>query len=187
LQGLKVSIMVWGRRTTPLKDHFFSGGNFVPLNPRALSVGLIAQHAETPPQDCVTITTIGRLGCTSKRKRAAANEGGHSKSSKRQSRERSPQTGHNMVARGSICQHLRHRKDCKDCGGPGICEHLRRRRDCKDCGGAGICQHKRHKNMCWECGGPSICQHQRRRSRCKQCRADADESMPAGLEELDRA
>ena len=35
-----------------------------------------------------------------------------------------------------------------------------------------------------ECGGASICKHQRRRSTCKECRAEADESMPAGLEEL---
>jgi len=31
--------------------------------------------------------------------------------------------------------------------------------------------------------GVSICQHQRRRSACKDCRAEADTSMPAGLEE----
>jgi hypothetical protein len=40
------------------------------------------------------------------------------------------------------------------------------------------------EDRCKECGGAGICQHQRRRSRCKECCQDADESMPAGLEEL---
>ena len=36
----------------------------------------------------------------------------------------------------------------------------------------------------------SICSHQRRRSRCKECggsNEEADNSMPAGLEELEEA
>ena len=47
-----------------------------------------------------------------------------------------------------------------------------------------ICQHQRQRSKCKECGGASICPHQRRRSKCKECRAEADESMPAALEEL---
>ena len=31
----------------------------------------------------------------------------------------------------------------------------------------------------------SVCPHQRQRSKCKECREEADESMPAGLEELE--
>ena len=35
-----------------------------------------------------------------------------------------------------------------------------------------------------ERGGGSICQHNRIRSKCETCKADKDESMPPGLEEL---
>ena len=85
------------------------------------------------------------------------------------------------------CPHQRQKSKCKECGGASICQHQRVRSVCKECGGASICQHQRERNTCRECGGSSICQHQRRRSQCKQCRADADESLPDGLEELERA
>ena len=42
-----------------------------------------------------------------------------------------------------------------------------------------------HSSECKECGGASICLHQRQRSKCKDCHEEADESMPAGLEELE--
>ena len=68
----------------------------------------------------------------------------------------------------------------------------RRRREEADTAGdaahkkpRGVCPHQRRRNQCKECGGASICQHQRRRSRCKECHEEADESMPAGLEELE--
>jgi hypothetical protein len=47
-----------------------------------------------------------------------------------------------------------------------------------------VCPHQRERSRCKECGGGSICQHQRQRSRCKECCQEADELMPAGLEEL---
>ena len=87
----------------------------------------------------------------------------------------------------SICQHQRIRSKCKECGGAGICQHQRRRSDCKECGGASICPHQRQRSRCKECGGASICPHQRQRSKCKECHEEADESMPAGLEELERS
>ena len=86
-----------------------------------------------------------------------------------------------------LCEHKRRRSRCKDCGGSAICEHQRRRSSCKDCGGSGICEHQRRRSRCKDCGGSSICEHQRIRSTCKDCRArvaDADESLPPGLEEL---
>jgi hypothetical protein len=42
---------------------------------------------------------------------------------------------------------------------------------------------------CKDCGGSSLCEHARIRSKCKNCRArpaDADESLPPGLEEHQR-
>ena len=83
-----------------------------------------------------------------------------------------------------LCPHQRQKSKCKDCGGAGICEHQRVRSTCKDCGGSGICEHQRVRSRCKECGGSSICEHQRVRSKCKECRAAADDSVPAGLEEL---
>ena len=47
-----------------------------------------------------------------------------------------------------------------------------------------FCEHRRIRSRCKDCGGGSICEHQRIRSTCRECRAAADESMPAGLEEL---
>ena len=47
-----------------------------------------------------------------------------------------------------------------------------------------LCPHQRRRSACKECGGASICQHQRERSKCKECRAEADELIPDGLEEL---
>ena len=66
----------------------------------------------------------------------------------------------------------------------GKCDHNRIRSRCKECGGGSICQHARRRSECKECGGGGICQHARRRSRCKTCKADKDDSMPPGLEEL---
>jgi len=85
----------------------------------------------------------------------------------------------------SICPHQRIRSRCKECGGASLCPHQRVRSICKECGGASICPHQRVRSICKECGGASICPHQRIRSRCKECRAEADKSMPAGLEELE--
>ena len=83
------------------------------------------------------------------------------------------------------CPHNRQRSKCKECGGASICQHLRIRSQCKECGGSSICPHQRERSKCKECGGASICPHQRIRSKCKDCREEADESMPAGLEELE--
>ena len=47
-----------------------------------------------------------------------------------------------------------------------------------------LCPHDRQAHHCKECGGSSICPHQRIRSKCKECRAEADELIPDGLEEL---
>ena len=66
----------------------------------------------------------------------------------------------------------------------GICQHQRRMSACKECGGGGICQHQRIRSQCKECGGAGICPHQCRMSACKECGQEADESMPARLEEL---
>ena len=65
-----------------------------------------------------------------------------------------------------------------------ICQHARIRSQCKECGGGGICQHNRIRSQCRDCGGGSICEHNRIRSRCKTCKAEKDDSMPPGLEEL---
>ncbi len=106
--------------------------------------------------------------------------------------------------RASICQHQRIRSTCKECGGGGHLpapapeeqmynkmqgvrggEHLRAPAHQGPMQGvASICQYQRIRSACKECGEASICQHQRRRSACKEFRAEADESMPAGLEEL---
>ena len=67
----------------------------------------------------------------------------------------------------------------------------RRREEADTAGGAArkkprsVCPHQRQRSQCKECGGASICQHQRQRSKCKECHEEADESMPAGLEELE--
>ena len=79
------------------------------------------------------------------------------------------QAGKSTQARGGICEHQRRRSRCKDCGGPAICEHQRQRSGCKDCGGSGICEHQRIRSKCKDC--------------CARA-ADADESLPPGLEEL---
>jgi len=66
----------------------------------------------------------------------------------------------------------------------------RRREESDTAGGAAhkkprsVCPHQRQRSRCKECGGASLCQHQRIRSQCKECCQEADESMPAGLEEL---
>ena len=83
--------------------------------------------------------------------------------------------------------HQRERSQCKECGEAGICQHQRQRSRCKECGGAGLCQHQRERGRCKECGGAGLCEHQRERSQCKDCRLDADESMKAGLEELEES
>ena len=87
----------------------------------------------------------------------------------------------------SLCPHQRRRSQCKECGGAGLCPHQRQRSRCKECGGAGICPHQRIRSQCKECGGAALCSHERIRSRCKVCRAEADKSMPAGLEEYGEA
>ena len=91
------------------------------------------------------------------------------------------------VRRAGVCQHQQQRSRCKECGGANICLHQRKRSHCKECGSTSPCPHlhQRQRDRCRECGGTRICLHQRRRSRCKECRLEADESMPAGLEELE--
>ena len=69
----------------------------------------------------------------------------------------------------SICEHIRQRSRCKECGGASVCEHKRLRSECKECGGTSICQHNRTRRMCKQCGGASICEHHRQRSKCHQC------------------
>ena len=94
------------------------------------------------------------------------------------------------VRRQQLCEHVRHRMACKECGGGSlalqvasgrqhsvckecggnsICEHGRQRSQCKECGGSGICEHRRQRSQCKECGGGSLCEHGRQRSRCKEC------------------
>ena len=70
---------------------------------------------------------------------------------------------------GGICEHGRHRRFCKECGGSGFCEHGRQRSLCKECGGSQICEHGRQRYYCKECGGAGICEHGRQRPQCKEC------------------
>ena len=128
---------------------------------------------------------------SSKRAAPDGDERGSSRAGKRARGERPGQCEHarqrsqcKECGGGSICQHNRIRHRCRDCGGEGICQHNRIRSSCKECGGGGICQHNRIRSQCRDCGGGSICEHNRIRSRCKTCKAEKDDSMPPGLEEL---
>ena len=96
-----------------------------------------------------------------------------------------------LAAAGGGASRRRRREEADTAGGAArkkprsVCPHQRERSRCKECGGASLCQHQRIRSQCKECGGASICPHQRQRSRCKECHEEADESMPAGLEELE--
>ena len=100
----------------------------------------------------------------------------------------------------AVCPHNHQRSECKESRGGGgehlpasarqelmQCPHQRIRSTRKECGGASICPSQRIRSRCKECEGSSICPHQRIKSRCQECRQEADESMPAGLEELEGA
>ena len=58
------------------------------------------------------------------------------------------------------------------------------KRQCMECGGASVCQHNRERSKCKECGGEGICQPNRRRSKGQMYRADKDDSLPPGFEDL---
>jgi hypothetical protein len=58
-----------------------------------------------------------------------------------------------VMPRGKICEHGRHRRYCKPCGGSAICMHGRDRRYCRDCGGSAICPHGKTRRYCRECKG----------------------------------
>ena len=87
---------------------------------------------------------------------------------------------------GGFCEHERRRSRCKECVRPIICVHMKEKRKCRECTKPPrLCSHQRRPNECTQCGGASICHHQRRRILCKICAADADVTMPNGLEEIE--
>ena len=67
---------------------------------------------------------------------------------------RAASSGDGLVqSTGSICEHGRIRKQCKECGGASVCKHGRQRPHCKGCGGASICEHGRRRSVYKECDG----------------------------------
>ena len=73
-----------------------------------------------------------------------------------------------------ICEHLRRKDRCKQCGGSEICKHGINKQFCKKegCEGSQICEHKFNKSKCKICNKPGeghVCEHGRVRSSCKEC------------------
>ena len=77
---------------------------------------------------------------------------------------------------GRTCQHGVRGYYCKACPGKGICEHQRHKDDCKDCRAArGLgprkkarCECGRIKEHCQKCGGAQLCEHGHQRYACRR-------------------
>lgn len=88
------------------------------------------------------------------------------------------------------CEHLKMKKQCRDCGGSSFCEHSRQKHyciickgiehcnkhgktRCKECNFKTInikCEHGKRKRDCVDCKGVNICKHGRIKYTCKECK-----------------
>ena len=96
-------------------------------------------------------------------------------------------TGGKCKHNGTLCDHGRVLRVCKECGGNLICVHGRRRERAAVArsaavqrqAGSGICVHGRERRRCKDCSGSDIREHRRVRLRCKVCRCARDEADKA--------
>ena len=66
---------------------------------------------------------------------------------------------HGIRVGGSMCEHGKRRKLCRECGGSQICTHGKLRAICRECGGSAFCEHGKRRAQCRECGGSDYCEH----------------------------